>query len=103
MNETLNFIKEIYPDYLRYVPSEYYNLPVLPKYLALTTAAAFFVLMCISMGANSLMVLVFFRLVSLSLAFWDGDRFGQSVKNIILKFVILCVIKTDPKLFSSST
>jgi hypothetical protein len=33
MNSTLNFILENYPAYLPYVPAEYWDLPVLPKYL----------------------------------------------------------------------
>ena len=85
MNSTLHFVLDNYPNYLPFVPKEYWDLPVLPKYLALTTAAAFFVLMCISMGANSLMVLVYFRLVSLTLVFWDGDRFRPSVKKYHFK------------------
>jgi hypothetical protein len=52
---------ENYPYYMKYVPEDYWDLPVLSRHLAWTTVILFTVLMCISMGANSLMVFVFFR------------------------------------------
>jgi hypothetical protein len=61
MNSTLDFVVDHYPDYLIYLPREYWDLPVLSRHLALTTVLIFSILMFISVGGNSLMVFVFVR------------------------------------------
>ena len=61
MNSTLDFVIENYPNYLIYLPKDYWDLPVLSRHLALSAVLVFTVLMFISVGGNSLMVFVFIR------------------------------------------
>jgi len=55
------FILSDFPDYLPYVPAEYWDLPVLSKELAYMTAMAFVLLMIVATSGNFLMIFIFFR------------------------------------------